>query len=195
MPYSRKSYSKKTNPTWNRKVAKVVRKTLKKVVEPKTKALSSQTPTITTTGLNLTHACQIAEGTTQSERIGNQVYLNSFYWKGHVLENSSSTAGTRTRFILYKPRDNDSRLAVGVDDEVELDEFIVMKDFIVTTDPAKPHAPVTVSWKGNTKLIYTSTTETSWTSSIYILYIVSDRSAISQPPSFYYRFRNKFRDL
>lgn len=177
----------------SRSMASAMRKIAKSVVAKNTETkvwtgTFSDTPVGAGTVAPVVQSCNdIAEGTAQNQRIGNQIMLTSikydFFFTGADSTNS-------LRLIFYIPRDpNDILLNLGFNAPADLDKYVILKDIFMTTnqngqDCLRKRGYISFRKRGKSnglKVQYSTNAVNSQTKNRVLVYMVSDSGVISHP--------------
>ena len=170
---------------------------ISKSQETKTQQFHFPTDTqLTPAGTNY-NIVEVAGGTSQQQRVGNQIKLTSFRLKGILSLDHGFTGNLWdiVRVVLYIPKDPDDTLNLGVSEAIDLDQFTILSDRLIPMgsnhDACKLYNKVLLFKKGRRtgmNVQFSSDLATAVTKNNIKMYMVCKSAANTPKFNGYWRF-------
>ncbi len=153
-----------------------------KLSETKFDARESSDTNIDDAGITILNLNDIAQGIDTNERIGNQLYMQSFFWKSFIQVDGTNES-YHYRLILFSPKsaDNSASPISTITSLADFDTFNIYKDVSGSTTNGGPDASLTKvikkRWKPYKTVQYSGTGATTLTKGKLSLAIACSKPA------------------
>lgn len=197
-------YRKKTGKGYRTKtgrknyVKKVVKDTLAKELELKksyfTGTISLTCATPGTTNVQYLDLGQIAQGTTNAQRIGNKIKIHSIRWR---LGCSHSSNGGILRVSAVRTKTNafaNGSIPVNMETNWDKERVTVLTDRVYPNDTTKLWKLITGRCKGNTLVFDDSTTGSATKGTTFLAFLFAAQTGVAQTFGFGYQVEVTYTD-